>query len=268
MHAVILEEAHETSLFGGKAVQLGAALRAGMPTPPGFALPVSLVDAIAARQAEAIARAAALYVQLGGALAVRSSAVGEDSADASFAGQHLTVLNVRSGDAIVEAVERVWQSGRSESALAYRRKLGIAGAPQVAVVVQRLVEPDCAGVLFTRNPVDGADERLVEAAWGLGEVVVAGLVTPDQYRISRAGVVLSRTPGNKDLAILPQPDGGTAEVELDEQRAAELCLSDAQLLELHALASRCEAVYGGTQDLEWAYAGGRLYLLQRRTLTR
>ncbi len=268
MQPVTLAEALELAAFGGKAVQLGAALRAGLPSPPGFALPVSLVDAVAAGDPPARATVAALYAQLGGALAVRSSAVGEDSADASFAGQHLTVLNVRDAGAVVDAVVRVWESGRSASALAYRKKLGIAGEPQVAVVVQRLIDAECAGVLFTRNPINGADERLIEATWGLGEAVVAGLVTPDQFRISRTGAILARTAGHKDLAILPQPDGGTAEVELDSARAAQLCLTDAQLADLHALATRCEQVYGGTQDLEWAFAAGRLYLLQRRALTR
>ena len=130
-------------------------------------------------------------------LAVRSSAVGEDSEEASFAGQHLTCLNVRSAADGVAAVAAIWRSAHSDSALAYRRRLGLTDSPRIAVVVQQLVDADCAGVLFTRNPLDGADELVVEAAWGLGEAVVAGLVTPDRFRVARDGTVLERVAGTR-----------------------------------------------------------------------
>lgn len=127
------------------------------------------------------AEVSAVRDSLPGPLAVRSSWVGEDSAAATFAGQHLARLNVRSLDELVEAVAAVWRSGCSESALAYRRKLGLEDAPRMGVVVQRQLDPDVSGVLFTGHPVTGADERVIEATWGLGEAVVHGLVTPTSF---------------------------------------------------------------------------------------
>jgi pyruvate,water dikinase len=265
---VSLREATDEAVFGGKAVQLGAGIRAGLPVPDGIALPAPLVAAVAARDAAAVERLDAVGCTLAGPLAVRSSAVGEDSEQASFAGQHVTRLNVQGGEALVEAVRAIWDSARSEAALAYRRRLGIAGEPQIGVVVQALVVADVAGVLFTVNPVDGADERVIEAAWGLGEAVVAGLVTPDRYRVSREGRGIERVAGAKTVAIRPGPDGGTIEQGVLADRAGTLCLEDGHLRQLHGLATRCEAVFGGAQDLEWAFAGETLHLLQRRAITR
>ena len=265
--AVPLAEAREESEFGGKAVQLGAAIRARLPVPPGVALGTEVVAATAAGDPTATAVLSNLRKSIEGPLAVRSSCVGEDSAVASFAGQHQTRLNVRTAEQLTDAVAAVWRSGRSEAALAYRRKLGLGEEPRMGVVVQQLVEPEVAGVLFTRNPVTGAGERLIEAAWGLGESVVQGLVTPDIYRVSRSGEVLECTPGTKDVAVYILPEGGTQKAKVPAKFVRTLCLDDARLRELHALAMRCEKTFGGAQDLEWAFAGGTLYLLQRRAVT-
>jgi pyruvate,water dikinase len=264
---VSLEGSLDADLYGGKAAQLATAVRAGLPVPHGAALSVDFVGAIAAGDPAAIAeleRAAALVRP---PLAVRSSAVGEDSDTASFAGQHATVLNVTSSEELATAIRAVWASAHAESALAYRRRLGVNSAPRMGVVVQELVDADCAGVLFTRNPVDGSDELVIEASWGLGEAVVAGLVTPDRFRLRRDGTAVERVPGTKDLTIGLRPDGGTAQAQVPPARVHEPCLDDAQLAALHSLALRCEEVFGGTQDLEWAFAEDRLYLLQRRALT-
>jgi pyruvate,water dikinase len=113
-----------------------------------------------------------------------------------------------------------------------------------------------------------ADERVIEASWGLGEAVVAGLVTPDRYRLTREGRILERTAGDKDLAIRLSADGGTNEVEIDADLAAALCLSDAELEALHQLALRCEGHAKAPIDLEFAFVGDRLYLLQQRAITR
>jgi pyruvate,water dikinase len=269
MRPVALAEGVEESAYGGKAAQLAAAIRAGLPVPGGLALPAGFVDAVAADQPYAIRKLKEICVSLSGPVAIRSSAVGEDSETASFAGQHLTCLNVRpSQPALAYAVRAIWQSARSESALAYRQRLGLPSEPRIGVVLQELVVADCAGVLFTQNPFDGADEIVIEACWGLGESVVAGLVTPDRYRVSREGTVLERTPGMKDIAIRILPEGGTQESEVPAELIRALCLDDTRLRELHALATKCEKTFGGTQDLEWAFAGGTLYLLQRRTVTR
>ncbi len=138
----------------------------------------------------------------------------------------------------------------------------------MGVVVQEMVDADVAGVLFTRNPVTGADELVIEASWGLGEAVVAGLVTPDHVRADRSGRVLERVVGDKDLAIRLTADGGTAEVPVPRQRAAVPCLDDAQVRALHALVRTCDLAYGDTaHDIEFAFAGGTLHLLQRRPIT-
>jgi pyruvate,water dikinase len=262
VHAVASE-----AEFGGKAVRLAAAVRAGLPVPPGFALDVEMVERLVAGSPDDEAAVRATLLALGGRVAVRSSAVGEDAAGASFAGQHATVLGVTGVDAALAAVARVWQSGRDDAALAYRRKLKIEGAPRVAVVIQQLVDADCAGVLFTVNPLTGADERVIEAAWGLGEAVVSGLVTPDRYRVRRDGAILERTAGDKDIAIRVAPGGGTATVAVPAALARATCLDDAQLHQLNQLAARCEAGARAPIDLEWAFAGARLYLLQQRDVS-
>lgn len=264
---VPLVEATDPTAFGGKAAQLAVAAGQGLPVPPGVALAWPLVEAVGGGDE----RAARLVVEgcasVGGPLVVRSSAVGEDSEGASFAGQHLSVLNVPGADAVPRAVAEVWRSASTDAALAYRRRLGLPPTPQVGVVVQRLVEADIAGVLFDVNPVTGAHEVVVEAAWGLGEAVVAGLVTPDLFRLGPAGEVRERRLGNKDVELWPAPAGGTLHRPVEEGRARASTLTDDQLQQLHALARWCRQVYGGSQDVEWAFAGKDLWLLQRRPLS-
>ena len=264
---VPLEEARDDTLFGSKAVGLGEAARAGLPLPSGVALSGAVVEAVAAGDELALIEVDELVRPLGAPLAVRSSAVDEDGAQASFAGQHLTLLNVPSADDVSAAVRDVWWSANSDSAITYRQRVGLFRRPSVGVVVQALLDPESAGVMFTRNPINGADERLIEASWGLGEAVVAGRVIPDNFRVGRSGQVLDRTPGFKTIAIRTRPDGGTVEEQVPRADAERLCLDDAQLAELHRLAERCEEVYGPARDIEWAFAGGRLYLLQCRAIT-
>jgi pyruvate,water dikinase len=264
---VPLADAREESRFGAKATGLGAAARSGLPVPPGVALSGSIVSAVAAGQQRAIEQLMTAARSLAGPLAVRSSAVGEDSADASFAGQHLTLLNVPEADDLPAAVREIWWSANSDSAITYRQRVGLFARPSVGVVVQSLLNPDVAGVMFTQNPINKADERLIEASWGLGEVVVAGRVIPDSFRMDRAGVVRERTPGVKKIAIRAASHGGTIEESVAPQLAGQLCLDDDQLAQLNTLAGQCEQVYGPARDIEWAFAGGRLYLLQCRAVT-
>src|SRR5690348_8021044 len=210
---------------------------------------------------------AKLVRPLGGPLAVRSSAVDEDGAEASFAGQHVTLLNIPSIDRVSSAVREVWWSANSDSAITYRQKVGLFTRPSVGVVVQTLLNPAAAGVMFTENPVSGADERLIEASWGLGEAVVAGLVVPDHFRLDRSGQVLERKPGRKRVAIRSLPTGGTFEEQVPPAQVSQLCLDDAQLTALGQLALQCEKVYGPRRDIEWAFQDGTLYLLQCRAIT-
>jgi pyruvate,water dikinase len=267
-----LADAVDGDVFGGKAAQLGAAIRSGLPVPPGYALSADVAEAVVKRDPAAIAGLDDVSNELG-LMAVRSSALDEDSADASFAGAHLSVLAVSGGQAAVAAVEAVYESGLLAGAQGYREKLGLELSSRMAVVIQALIDADVAGVLFTRHPVTGADERVIEASWGLGEAVVSGLITPDHYRLARGGRELERTLGDKDVAIRPQSNTGdgdpTEEVPVDPSRAAAFCLGEAELTALDALATRCDEVFGSTDhDIEFAFRDGELFLLQRRPITR
>jgi pyruvate,water dikinase len=264
---VRLAKAAETSLYGSKAVGLGDAARHGLPVPPGVALSGDLVEAVAEAEEPAIEKVAKAIAGLSPPFAVRSSAVDEDSASASFAGQHLTVLNVHSAADVPGAVREVWWSANSDSAITYRQRVGLFTRPSVGVVVQTLLNPDVAGVMFTEHPVTGADERLIEASWGLGEAVVAGLVVPDHFRLDRSGQVLERKPGRKRIAVRSLPNGGTFEEQLALAKVNQSCLDDAQLAALGELALQCEKVYGPRRDIEWAFERGKLYLLQCRAIT-
>lgn len=242
MTIAALREALDESTFGGKAASLARALAAGLPVPDGYAISWDEVDRIASGEHHNIE-------PIPHAVAVRSSAIGEDSADASFAGQHKTILHVTSADALREAIREIHASARDEHALAYRTNMGVNGQPRIAVVVQRMVDADAAGVLFTRNPVTGAHERVIESTHGLGEAVVSGLVTPDRFRLAPDGTILERTPSR-------------------DAEATHLSLDDDQLRALHDLASKCERHFGGPQDLEFAFRDGELYLLQSRPITK
>jgi pyruvate,water dikinase len=265
---VALPDALDDSQFGAKATGLGAAARAGLPIPPGIALSGSLVDAVAAGNEAATEQLMTAARSLTGPLAVRSSAADEDGADASFAGQHLTLLNVPSVDDVPAAIREIWWSANSDSAITYRQRVGLFARPSVGVVVQSLLDPAVAGVLFTQNPINKTDERLIEASWGLGEVVVAGRVIPDSFRLDRTGTICERTPGVKKIAIRAAADGGTFEETVVSELVERLCLDDDQLAQLNRLADRCEEIFGPARDIEWAIAEGQLYLLQCRAVTR
>jgi pyruvate,water dikinase len=267
-----LRDAADTGSYGGKAVHLGTALRHGLPVPAGYALSAGFVDAVDDDVPYALAAVEQLVAELG-LVAVRSSALDEDSAGASFAGAHLSVLGVTGTSATVAAVRAVRASAHDAGAESYRATLGLDAAARMAVVVQELVDAEVAGVLFSRNPVTGAAERVIEASWGLGESVVSGVVTPDSYRVAPGGRVLERRLGDKDVAIRPvaRADGTvvTEEVPVDPAVAGRFCLDDARLAALDALASRCDRVYGSTDhDIEFAFRGAEVFLLQRRPITR
>jgi pyruvate, water dikinase len=267
VRAVALDDALDAATYGVKAARLAVALRANLPVPPGIALPVTLVEAIAL--ADPAATAALLHVakKLTWPLAVRSSAVGEDSARASFAGQHVTRLGVHGPAALVDGVRAVRESARSEPAHRYRERLRLAREFRIAAIVQTMVAADVAGVMFTRDPISGIDERVIEASWGLGEAVVAGRVVPDVYRVSRAGRLLEQRPGVKSIAIRVPPQGMTVEEAVALRLVRALCLDESRLLRLNALANECEALFCADLDIEWAWALDQPYLLQCRPIT-
>ena len=268
MRWAALIDAADAQRFGGKAASLARAIRAGLPVPPGLALADAFVAAIGEGDRTAGAELANLPLPRGREFAVRSSAVGEDSASASFAGQHTSELGVLPGERLLEAVRAVWRSGFCDGALGYRDRLGLDRSPSMGVVIQALIDARLAGVLFTRNPVSGASERVIEASWGLGESVVQGRVVPDRYRLSADGTLIELTVGDKRTEVRPLPGGGVANYSVATDLAGTPCLDEAKLRALHELSLWCEAVWPGDHDLEWAFAqNGKLHLLQRRPVT-
>ena len=197
---VWFDEAPSADLVGGKGHALAAMACAGLSVPPGFCIPPGAV-VTEAMMADAI-------VQLDtDAVAVRSSAIGEDSSFASFAGIHLSRLNIRSAAAALVALEEVRASATTAAAAAYRAHQRISGQPRIAAVVQRMVWPDVSGIAFTRDPVTGKDQIVVEATWGLGESIVSGAVTPDRFVVSPDGIVVDSSVGMKDVAIVAKEEG-------------------------------------------------------------
>lgn len=292
----------DVALAGGKGANLGELVRAGFPVPPGFvvttaaydlfltenglestisqALTAEPVDAAAIRGAfergsvsrqleEAILLA---YDRLGkGPVAVRSSATAEDLPGAAFAGQQDTFLNVVRGADLIDAVRRCWASLWTDRAVAYRERRGIEqrGA-RLAVVVQRMVPADAAGVLFTANPVSGArDEVVVDASPGLGEAIVSGLVTPDHFVLRRrlGWKVLQRQPGLREAVVRLRSGGGTERIASEAAVGQPPVLTDAELRELASLGTRIERHFGAPQDVEWALASDRLFVVQARPIT-
>ncbi len=267
-----LDEPLAAQHYGGKAARLSICLRAGLPVPPGIALHPDLVARLAQGHLASGERTllAQHLARFGtAALAVRSSASGEDGADASFAGQHETRLNVRGLDGVRSAIIAVWASGQTESARRHRARMGITGETQVVVLIQELVPAEVAGVLFTCDPLSGRRNRwIVEASWGLGEAVVEGLVTPDHYTLTPGGALLARQLGSKEAVIIPDAQGGTSQHPVsDPARGQQACLDEEALARLAALGAACEDLFGPAQDIEWALVGTRLLLLQCRPVT-
>ncbi|MFV2113788.1 rifamycin-inactivating phosphotransferase [Micromonospora sp. LOL_025] len=202
------------------------------------------------------------------ACAVRSSATAEDLPTASFAGQQDTYLNVVGREAILRHVSRCWASLFTERAVTYRRRHGIDHRTvHMAVVVQRMVFPQAAGVLFTADPVT-SNRRVasVEATFGLGEALVSGLVNTDTYRV-RGDEIVGRAIAAKRLAIHALPGGGTAEQEIDAERQEQPALTDAQVVRLVRLGRRIEAHFGHPQDIEWCLADDDFHIVQSRPIT-
>src|SRR5262245_5665146 len=161
---------------GGKGFNLCRMSRAGLPVPPGFCIPWEDLNKTTGHDMEiALSRLGAK------AVAVRSSAIDEDGVTASFAGVYRTRLNVAGAEAVARSVEEIGNSAMSAESLAYRKKRGITGRPKMAAVVQEFLCAEASGVFFMRDPVDGSERFIVEGSWGLGEAVVAGMVTPDRW---------------------------------------------------------------------------------------
>ncbi|MCA9873857.1 MAG: hypothetical protein KC441_09385 [Anaerolineales bacterium] len=293
---------------GGKGANLGEMTRAGFPVPPGFCLTTAAYRRFLTAAAEDVfaaldsitpgdlerARAVGQQVrqQLGQlpvppdvaervltawqdageqhAYAVRSSATAEDLPDASFAGQQDTYLNIRGEEALLTAVRDCWVSLFTDRAILYRLQNGFDHR-QVAlsVVVQRMVLPDVSGILFTADPLTGARHvASIDASYGLGEALVAGLVSADLYKVDwRNYRVTEVVVADKKMAIRPLPGGGTIHEDLSGPARTARVLHDGQAIILAEIGERIARHYGRPQDIEWALAGGKFYILQSRPIT-
>jgi pyruvate,water dikinase len=298
----------DVPLVGGKGANLGEMTRAGLPVPEGFVVTsrafLAALESAGVRQELAdrflsvdpddvagLARAAEAmralvtraplpsaleaaivdaYRRLGStAVAVRSSATSEDAASTSFAGMHETYTHVVGEAALIEKVKACWASAYGQRVLAYRKAQKLDEEPSLAVVVQQMVSSERAGVMFTADPATGDTSRMmIEAAFGLGEVVVAGQVQPDAYTLAKDGpCVLEVRVGHKAFKLVRGPDGNEQRVDLADREAMRRVLSDDEAVALGELGLKVEAHYGAPQDMEWAEAGGRWYLVQTRPIT-
>jgi pyruvate,water dikinase len=267
-HTRGLEElrARDADRFGGKSASLGELLHAGIPVPSGFAISTSAAEDLTETLRGEIA---ARHAELGDEpVAVRSSALGEDSAEATFAGQQDTYLWVRGIDAVYDAVRRCWASLYNPEAVAYRERFGVQN-PAMGVTIQRMVDAAVSGVMFTRNPVSGDRSMVaINASWGLGVAVVGGEVTPDDYLVSKVtGEIVKRTISDKAIEYVPAADG-TERVDVPKDRRTEPCLDDAKIATLVAMGKRIERHFGAPQDIEWAFDHhAELFILQSRPVT-
>ncbi len=301
-------------LAGGKGANLGELSRGGFDIPAGFVITTAAYDlllrnrdlrsrldtAVAALepdQPEALTKISRnirdlfenisvpqvitdevmkAYHRLGSAgVAVRSSATAEDLPEAAFAGQQETFLNVIGEGALLEAVHACWASLWSERAILYRARQNVDQASvKLAVVVQRMVPADAAGVMFTADPVSGLrDVVLIDANPGLGEAVVSGAVTPDHYVVAkRSKRIKEQTPGRREVIIRAKAGGGTEQVTSDRPQVDEAALPKSEIKKLAQLGIKIETFYRMHQDIEWAWiketrTTGKFFILQARPIT-
>jgi pyruvate,water dikinase len=210
------------------------------------------------------------YASLGSDVfvAVRSSACAEDGEAASFAGQQETFLNVIGSSSVVASVVECWASFFSERALFYRLRKGSLADLGMAVVVQRQIASDKSGVMFTTDPIRRrSDQMVIEAVFGLGEAVVSGLVTPDNYVVRRTGTLKRVRIGRQSKMIVRHVDGGTRTVELDDEIAGSQVLDETEIARLVEVGLEVESAFGMPQDIEWAFESDELVVLQSRPIT-
>ena len=264
----------DAGLVGGKAANLSRLARMYYRVPDGFSLPVTVMDEaypldLRNEITTAISDLMDCHSLPDFIAALRSSAVDEDGATASFAGQHETFLNIVGADAIIEAVTRCWESARSERALEYRRQQGLSmGHPQIAVFIQQLVASDVSAVVFSANPITGnRDEVVINASWGLGESIVGGTVTPDTFIVRKSDLAVVQCVIAEKQRMTVSIPGGTHEVDVPRFLCNTSSLDDEQVIEMTKLALTLEATMEQPVDVECAYAGGELYLLQCRPIT-
>jgi pyruvate,water dikinase len=303
-HLVWLESAsHGPELVGGKGASLGRLVALGAPVPPAIgltthayrafvtalglpSLPSGLTGAELGRTrslmeesllsptvADLLAHAyAALEERLGAGveLAVRSSAIDEDSAAHSFAGLHDTILGVRGPAAFETAVRRCWASLWTERAMSYRATATLEAEIAIAVVAQQMVRCDVSFVAFTADPVSGSEDRLlIDAAWGLGEAIVSGVVNPDHVVIGADGEIVDYRIGDKRLMVIPDDStvDGIRAVPVPRAMCGLPALTAAQAIQIASICRSLSARLGHPADIEGGFAGDTLHIFQSRPIT-
>lgn len=257
----------DVAMAGGKAASLGEMLSAGISVPKGFVITTQAYSE--GMTPELKAQIYAAFKELGvERVAVRSSAVAEDSSGASWAGQLETYLNVN-GNGLIGAVKKCWASVRSEHAKAYGKHHGVSKDGQaVAVIVQTMVDSDVSGVMFTVNPVtNDKNEIVIESVYGLGEMIVQGAVTPENYVINRDKCDIVAHSLSRQRKMLTYKDGKNRNVAVPAAKLKKQMLSPGQIKKLCQVATKIEEHYGHPQDIEWAIAGGKIYIVQSRPIT-
>lgn len=251
-----------TPEVGGKAASLGELLRAKHRVPNGFVVTTHTEQRLTPAVSKDILKH---FDNLGAKrVAVRSSGVNEDGQARSWAGQFATFLHI-DREGLLDAVRACWVSADAARVAAYANGTALGG---MAVLVQQMVDSDIAGVAFSIHPITGNDSQvMIEAVYGLGELLVQGLATPDNYVTDKAtGKLLEATVAEK-MTMLTYQNGHTIEIGVEDERQNQSTLSAKQLTELTRLVRDIEKHYGFPVDIEWAYEGNQLYLLQARPIT-
>ena len=207
------------------------------------------------------------YKKISGFVAVRSSAVSEDLQEASFAGQQATFLNVKGEKDLLRYVKECWASFYTSRAIIYRQNHNFNHEPKMAVVVQKMVDSKKSGVIFTANPVTkNKNEMMIEAAFGLGETIVSGMVTPDNFVADKKSrKIIRETINEKNIAIIKR-DGKNKTIKLDAEKRKEKSLSEKEINQLIEISLKIEKYYKNPMDIEWAI-DDKLYILQARPIT-
>lgn len=271
------EEARDPSVAGAKAATLSR-LRQAFPdrVPPGWVFPATstaaLLDAEGGSEKLPMLESlrSALKRALGGetstSYAVRSSGLDEDSPQHSFAGQYRTVLGVSGYASLAEAVRACARSGSASRVEAYRKRAGSLGMGAPAVLIQEMVPAERAGVAFTSNPVSGADEIVIDAGYGLGDLVVGGEIAPDELGVARGGEVLWEKVGSKRRMSVLTADG-IVRIPIPRAFRQRLSLAPPQIAAVAEAAELCGTTLGYDADVEWAIADGAVLVLQARPIT-
>jgi len=248
-------------IAGRKGHNLSRMWQAGLPVPPGFCITCDEIHTLSSSELNRV------LVELGAThFAVRSSAIQEDTTGASFAGMLLSRLNI-SADGVFSAIQEIRDSILAPAARNYSQRLNVQAPPRIAAIVQTFLPAEASGVLFMRDPGTAAGHFVVEGCWGLGPGVVEGLVRPDRWIVSAEGVVISSQIADKDIAVVPGPHEGTAQIPVDPSCRRRPSLSVESLHQLSQMAAECERLFGSPQDIEWAVRDGRVWLLQSRPIT-